>query len=714
MLKTQIMTMFMMKSTAKPGEGGDIYMILYSMLMLNMVEWLFRNLPGLAEQAKAWVIQRYSQKKDVWKPLIDAHKKEREVINSITMTRIFKEGEKPSDRVDNVVVEKIDAVLDYITNLDNARHVRMDTRISLNNAEELELTPLLKAKIKQTGSGSDASTEMILYSTVLKICDIRAWIDEVHANFVSEKNNKLGNKVFYFNEIASEPVVMTDMSVEGKPKQVYRWDNMPKMLTFNMNEFKTSKSFSNVYGHHVDELKERLNLFVDHPEWYLDRGIPHSLGIMLYGVPGAGKTSTIKAIAKDTNRHIFNLSLRPYTTQKQLTNLFFNETVHIQSYDGGKQTYKIPLNKRVYVIEDIDCLTDVVLDRNIHPQSEQSGKEGESLTLSFLLNLLDGVLETPGRILVITSNYPEKLDKAFVRPGRIDVKIEFKHADREFLLDMFNKFYTLALKPTDIPDDLVDQFTPAEIMESMCYHFKSYAHALEHLAKKLSTKKAKEEEMATGTKLAELGFATEEAVLTAPTSTPVAAPSLPAEEHPPRLELREELHEETEPEPEPKDTKPTEEEPKKTEDAPPTKLCDMCQKLYPDTPEAAKEHDFAICLRTPPKLVASPPSFRKLAKPKEWRAYGSSWKCEIDHEEKMSAFCSVCSVKRREAESRQFGMGMNGGGFGAGLPMVGGTEDAWGSASFGDAVIPEGAGGWMPGQGGDVRSDVDLNLAAGR
>ena len=679
-------------------------MILYSMLMLNLVEWLFRNLPGFAEQAKGWLLQRYSQKKDVWQPLIDAHKKEREVVNSITMARIFREGEKPSDRVDNIVVEKVDAILDYITNLDNARHVRMDTRISLNNTEELELTPLLKAKVKQTGSGTDASTELILYSTVLKIGDIRTWIDEVHTNFVSEKNNKLGNKVFYFNELATEPVVMTDMSVEGKPRQVYRWENMPKMLTFNMNEFKTSKSFTNVYGHHVDELKERLNLFVNHPEWYLDRGIPHSLGIMLFGVPGAGKTSTIKAIAKDTNRHIFNLSLRPYTTQKQLTNLFFNETVHIQSYDGGKQTYKIPLNRRVYVIEDIDCLTDVVLDRNLHPQSDQSGKEGESLTLSFLLNLLDGVLETPGRILVITSNYPEKLDKALVRPGRIDVKIEFRHADREFLLDMFNKFYTFVLKPSDIPDELIDQFTPAEIMESMCYHFKSYTRAFEHLTKKLSAKKAKQEEMATGTRLEELGFASgeEEAVLTAPTSTPVSlpAPQPPLEEQPPRLELHEE------------ETKAEEEKGKEKPSAP-TKFCDMCQKLYPDTPEAAKEHDYAICLRNPPTHVAPPPKFGKLAKSKEWRAYGSSWKCEIDHEEKMSAFCAVCSVKRRDAESKQFGMGMDQRAAGGFMPTAG-AEDAWGCASFGDAVIPEGAGGWMPGQGGDVRSDVDLNQSAGR
>jgi chaperone BCS1 len=246
--------------------------------------------------------------------------------------------------------------------------------------------------------------------------------------------------------------------------------------------------------HSAHELKERLDLFVNHPSWYMERGIPYSLGILLHGVPGAGKTSTIKAIAKDTNRHIFNLSLRPYTTQRQLTNLFFNETVTVQSYDGAKQTYKIPLNKRVYVIEDIDCLTDVVLDRSITKEPLAANKEGEAVTLSFLLNLLDGVLETPGRILVITSNYPDKLDKALVRPGRIDVRIEFRNATRSFILDMVNKFYSVTMTLEDVPDELEDVFTPAEVMESMCQHFKSPTGALAHLSKKLALKKEKEEE----------------------------------------------------------------------------------------------------------------------------------------------------------------------------------------------------------------------------
>jgi hypothetical protein len=515
-LKTQVMTMFMMKAaqapavgsaTQKGGGGGggysEIWSILYGMMVMNMVEYVFKHIPVLMLVVQGWVLARWRPSQKEWLPsALSKSDADKEKIHSVTMTRVFQK--QTSDRETNVNVEKVDAVLEYICALDSARHVRLDTRYTIGTTEDIHLTPDLKGRVKQVsggggttigGAGGDevSTFEIVLFSTTLRLTDIRAWIDDVHKNYVFEKNNKLGNNIYYFNEIPHEPTVIADMSGDS-PKKTYRWDNMPKTLTFNMNEFKTSKSFTNVYGGHVDELKERLDLFVNHPEWYADRGIPHSLGIMLHGIPGAGKTSTIKAIAKDTHRHIFNLSLRPFTTQKQLLNLFFNEAVVIHKYDGSKTTYNIPINRRVYVIEDIDCMTDVTLDRGLvadkaDKAAEPGSTAGDAVTLSFLLNLLDGVLETPGRILVITSNYPEKLDKALVRPGRIDVKIEFKNASRAFIREMVSRFYSDPSLPLDtIPADLDNVFTPAEVMESLCTYFKDPAAAIQHLVQKRPTR----------------------------------------------------------------------------------------------------------------------------------------------------------------------------------------------------------------------------------
>lgn len=495
-LKTQVMTMFMMKSSSseKKGSYDEIFMLMYSMVLMNCVEYVFKYLPTLSAKLQAFIISRFFKAKQSWPQLLESTTTtaKKEEINSITLLRTY--GGQKADKYDSAFTEKVDAVIDYLSSIDSAKHVRIENRCSVSNKDEIEITPLLKARVSLSQIGEEAqSVEILLFSTVLKVSEIRQWIDEIHNQYCYERSNKLGNKCYYFNEIPVEPVRQFNLGENGKQDPnnfTYRLDSAPKALMFTMNEFHTSKSFGNVYGDHVEELKERLNLFIKHPEWYIERGIPHSLGIMLHGIPGAGKTSTIKAIAKDTNRHIFNLSLRPYTTQRQLTNLFLNESVTIMGSDGNKQTLKIPLNRRVYVIEDIDCLTNVVLDRSLQNRSKEDDMASEAVNLSFLLNLLDGVLETPGRILVITSNYPEKLDRALVRPGRIDVKIKFSNASRAFIHEMIEKFYTLKVDIAEVPQNLEGIFTPAEVMESCCYYFKDYKRAIQHMCERREGKQA--------------------------------------------------------------------------------------------------------------------------------------------------------------------------------------------------------------------------------
>lgn len=498
-LKTQVMTMFMVKSSTAGSSGstgggnGDIFTMLYTMLMMNVIEQVFRGLPtvwlSVVQFVRSYILKQ-SQKVAFQIPVLNDKKEE---VYSIRMKRMYGKSDE------NPFVEKVDSVIEYLCNINSSKHIQLDRRYILNTNEDIEVTASIRAKvhgIAYNDKGELDSIELTIYSTKLKIDQLRDWVDEIHRNYRYEKNNKLGNKKYFFNEVPLEPQKQLSMSASSKKGrggdkdivEEYNWSTAPKSLQFTMNEFKTSKRFMNVFGSHVGELKERLDLFVNHPDWYMHRGIPHSLGILLHGIPGAGKTSTIKAIARDTNRHIFNLSLRPYTTQKQLMNLFFNENVTVAVDGGQPQTYSIPMNQRVYVIEDIDCLTDIVYDR-AKTGNPFIGK-GEGISLSFLLNLLDGVLETPGRILVITSNYPDRLDKALVRPGRIDVKIEFTNASRQMILDMVNHFYTLQLDLEAIPPELGSHISPAEVLESLCTHFKSHTDAIQHLLQKCSISKS--------------------------------------------------------------------------------------------------------------------------------------------------------------------------------------------------------------------------------
>jgi len=127
----------------------------------------------------------------------------------------------------------------------------------------------------------------------------------------------------------------------------------------------------------------------------------------------------------------------------------------------------------------------------VNTNANKDEKESkEEITLSFLLNLFDGVLETPNRILIVTTNFPDRLDKALVRPGRIDLNIEFKSADLEMIWSMLENFYNLSkLDITKLKDDLdsrIDSiFTPAEIIAILCNNYKDVNLAIAAMSSKL-------------------------------------------------------------------------------------------------------------------------------------------------------------------------------------------------------------------------------------
>jgi chaperone BCS1 len=215
-------------------------------------------------------------------------------------------------------------------------------------------------------------------------------------------------------------------------------------LSYFPNRFESGKTFSNIFYPEKDDILKRINFFTENKAWYKKRGIPYTMGFLLYGEPGCGKTSTIKAIANHTQRHIVSVPLNKIKSGKELLNVFYNVKMNCKD---------IPLNKRLYVLEDIDCadLKDIVKDRGEKDNKDaedcmvsdkdsdkDSGldllsllkvptvegfKSKNRLTLATLLEVLDGVMEMEGRMLVITTNYPEKLDKALIRPGTVFGKI---------------------------------------------------------------------------------------------------------------------------------------------------------------------------------------------------------------------------------------------------------------------------------------------------
>lgn len=159
----------------------------------------------------------------------------------------------------------------------------------------------------------------------------------------------------------------------------------------------------------VDDITE----FVDSRRRYESIGVPYRRGYLLHGPPGNGKTSIIKAVASEFEHPINIINLNAKNFDDDSLHFIFTKI----------------LPKSIILLEDVDCLFD--------------GRENakSKVTLSGLLNALDGVASTEGYLLFMTTNHPEKLDPALTRPGRVDVQIEINNVVREQAVRYFSHFY---------------------------------------------------------------------------------------------------------------------------------------------------------------------------------------------------------------------------------------------------------------------------------
>lgn len=169
---------------------------------------------------------------------------------------------------------------------------------------------------------------------------------------------------------------------------------------------------------------------------YRQLGVPYHRGYLLYGPPGTGKTSLVSALGAKFGMSVYVLNLTEFNDKTLM-----------------RATNDVPPNS-IILFEDIDCMKSSAarpgLEEAVRTRTN-NGADGKTdnlpqmgVTLSGLLNVLDGFHAPEDVLFVMTTNVIDALDRALLRPGRIDYRLFLGRACEAQKIELYLRFFPTA------------------------------------------------------------------------------------------------------------------------------------------------------------------------------------------------------------------------------------------------------------------------------
>lgn len=255
---------------------------------------------------------------------------------------------------------------------------------------------------------------------------------------------------------------------------------------FMAYEFHTTSGFSNFFCEEAETVRADLRHFLEHKESYTRTGRPWTYTVLNEGPPGVGKTKLVKAIAALTGYTLIVINLAHIKSAQMLYEAFHTTTL------AGET---VPHDKRLYYIPEVDTqMFDALKARTNDAQAANrtavaalvaavatpssgikqptaplpSLTEDKAPTLGEILNVLDGVPERHGHILILDTNHLADLDPALIRPGRVDRILSWRKLSSESTRRFLENYYSAAIPKSEVFPDRV--YSAAELQSLAAQH----------------------------------------------------------------------------------------------------------------------------------------------------------------------------------------------------------------------------------------------------